>query len=53
MGGNKGMEQFTLRLKKDDLEKIRVIAKEENRSVNHIINTLVKMGLEYGENKIK
>ena len=47
------MEQFTLRLKKDDLEKVKAIAKEQDRSVNHIINTLVKMGLEYGENKIK
>ena len=47
------MEQFTLRLKKDDLEEIRVIAKEENRSVNYLIKALVKMGLDQGDNKIK
>ena len=44
------MEQFTLRLKRDDLEKIKAIAKEQDRSTNHIINTLIKKGLEY-ENK--
>ena len=41
------MEQFTLRLKKELLENIKEIAKQEDRSVNHIINALVKKGLEY------
>ena len=41
MGGNKGMEQFTLRLKKDDLEKIKAIAKEQDRSINYILSEII------------
>ena len=47
------MENFTIRISSELLNNIKDMAKEENRSVNHIINALVKMGLEYGENKIK
>lgn len=47
------MENFTIRISSELLNNIKGMAKEENRSVNHIINTLVKMGLEHGENKIK
>ena len=43
------MEQFTLRLKKDDLEKIKVIAKEKDRSINYIINQIILKSLEKGE----
>ena len=31
------MEQFTLRLKRDDLEKVKAIAKENDRSINYVI----------------
>ena len=40
MGGI-GMEQFTLRLKKDDLEKVKAIAKEQDRSINYVIADIV------------
>ena len=35
------MEQFTLRLKKDDLEKVKAIAKEQDRSINYVIADIV------------
>lgn len=35
------MEQFTLRLKKDDLEKVKAIAKEQDRSINYVIAEIV------------
>ena len=35
------MEQFTLRLKKDDLEKVKAIAKEQDRSINYILSEIV------------
>ena len=35
------MEQFTLRIKKDDLEKIKAIAKEQDRSVNYVIAEII------------
>ena len=35
------MEQFTLRIKKDDLEKIKAIAKEQDRSVNYVISEII------------
>ena len=35
------MEQFTLRLKKEDLEKVKAIAKEQDRSVNYVIADIV------------
>ena len=35
------MEQFTLRLKRDDLEKIKAIAKEQDRSINYVIADIV------------
>ena len=41
MGGVKGMEQFTLRLKRDDLEKIKAIAKEQDRSINYVIADII------------
>ena len=31
------MEQFTLRINKDDLEKVKAIAKEQDRSINYVI----------------
>ena len=46
------MENFTIRISSELLNNIRDIAKEEDRSVNHIINALVKKGLEYGESEI-
>lgn len=35
------MEQFTLRLKRDDLEKIKTIAKEQDRSINYILSEII------------
>ena len=35
------MEQFTLRLKKDDLEKVKAIAKEQDRSINYVIADII------------
>ena len=35
------MEQFTLRIKKDDLEKIKAIAKEQDRSINYVIAEII------------
>ena len=35
------MEQFTLRLKKDDLEKVKAIAKDQDRSINYVIADIV------------
>ena len=35
------MEQFTLRLKRDDLEKVKAIAKEQDRSINYILSDIV------------
>lgn len=35
------MEQFTLRIKKDDLEKVKAIAKEQDRSINYVIADIV------------
>ena len=35
------MEQFTLRLKKEDLEKIKAIAKEQDRSINYILSEII------------
>ena len=35
------MEQFTLRLKKDDLEKVKAIAKDQDRSINYILSDIV------------
>lgn len=46
------MENFTIRISSELLNNIRDIAKEEDRSVNHIINALVKKGLENGESEI-
>ena len=39
------MEQFTLRLKKEDLEKIKAIAKEQDRSINYVIADIVAIFL--------
>ena len=39
------MEQFTLRLKKDDLEKVKAIAKEQDRSINYVIAGIVAKSL--------
>ena len=35
------MEQFTLRLKKEDLEKIKAIAKDQDRSINYILSEII------------
>ena len=35
------MEQFTLRIKKDDLEKIKAIAKEQDRSANYVMTKII------------
>ena len=35
------MEQFTLRLKRDDLEKVKAIAKDQDRSINYVIADIV------------
>ena len=35
------MEQFTLRLKRDDLEKVKAIAKDQDRSINYILSDIV------------
>ena len=35
------MEQFTLRINKDDLEKVKAIAKEQDRSVNYVISEII------------
>ena len=35
------MEQFTLRLKKDDLEKVKAIAKDQDSSINYILSDIV------------
>ena len=40
-GREQGMEQFTLRLKKDDLEKVKAIAKDQDRSINYILSDIV------------
>ena len=44
------MEQFSLRLKKEDLEKIKAIAKENDRSINYVIADIVAKFLK-GINK--
>ena len=35
------MEQFTLRINKDDLEKVKAIAKEQDRSTNYFISEII------------
>lgn len=40
------MEQFTLRLKKDDLEKVKAIAKEQDRSTNYVIGEIISKFLK-------
>lgn len=40
------MEQFTLRINKDDLEKVKAIAKEQDRSVNYIISQIIYKSLK-------
>ena len=35
------MEQFSLRLKKEDLEKIKAIAKEQDRSINYVLAEII------------
>ena len=40
------MEQFTLRLKKEDLEKIKAIAKEQDRSTNYVIGEIISKFLK-------
>lgn len=40
------MEQFTLRLKRDDLEKVKAIAKEQDRSINYVIADIVSKFLK-------
>ena len=35
------MEQFTLRLKRDDLEKVKAIAKKNDRSTNYVIADII------------
>ena len=42
------MEQFTLRLKKDDLEKVKAIAKEQDRSINYILSEIIAKHLKGG-----
>ncbi|MEG1132611.1 MAG: Arc family DNA-binding protein [Romboutsia sp.] len=39
------MEQFTMRLSKELMDTIRAEAKEQNRSINFILNELVIKGL--------
>ena len=45
-GGKEFMEQFTLRLKRDDLEKIKAIAKEQDRSANYVIGEIISKFLK-------
>ena len=40
-GGEILMEQFTLRLKKEDLEKIKAMAKEQDRSINYVLAEII------------
>ena len=40
-GGEILMEQFSLRLKKEDLEKVKAIAKEQDRSINYILSEII------------
>ena len=35
------MEQFSLRLKKEDLEKIKAMAKEQDRSINYVLAEII------------
>ena len=35
------MEQFTLRINKDDLEKVKAIAKEQDRSINYVTTEII------------
>ena len=35
------MEQFTLRINKDDLEKVKAIAKEQDRSANYVMTEII------------
>ena len=35
------MEQFSLRLKKEDLEKVKAIAKEQDRSINYVLAEII------------
>ena len=35
------MEQFSLRLKKEDLEKVKAMAIEQDRSVNYILSEII------------
>ena len=40
------MEQFTLRLKRDDLETVKAIAKEQDRSANYVIVEIISKFLK-------
>ena len=42
------MEQFTLRLKRDDLEKVKAIAKDQDRSINYILSEIIAKHLKGG-----
>lgn len=42
------MEQFTLRLKRDDLEKVKAIAKEQDRSINYVMAEIITRFLKRG-----
>lgn len=44
--------QFTFRLHSNDYAKIKKIAKNENRSIANMIETLVKQKIRQYENKI-
>ena len=35
------MEQFSLRLKKEDLEKVKAMAKEQDRSINYVLAEII------------
>ncbi|MBO5227335.1 MAG: hypothetical protein J6B17_04565 [Ruminococcus sp.] len=43
--------QFTLRLEPADHAKIKIIAKNENRSMTNMIETLIKNAIKQYENK--
>ena len=40
-GGEILMEQFSLRLKKEDLEKVKAMAKEQDRSINYVLAEII------------
>ena len=42
------MEQLTIRLSKDDMKKIRDVAEMEDRSINFILNQMVKAYFKRG-----